>query len=160
MSLKGIKHNRFYFLKNLHGRVRVESGKPLAFVHFHWWCCCLLSHDDIDFELCYTWLICDWHWKKKSYPSFGACNQVWRSWVCLNRIPLVVHSGWMWCVQLVDFCRLDDHITAVDITFLSQNFLTYHDLLWPVFTVFAQTRCVWNVMKQYALKMVCPGNPP
>lgn len=40
------------------------------------------------------------------------------------------------------------------------GFLTYHDLLWPVFTVFAQIRCVWNVIKQYALKTVCPGNPP
>lgn len=107
-----------------------------------------------------NYVIHDWSVTDIEKPSFGACNQVWRSWVRLNMIPLLVHSGWMWCVQLVDFCQLYDHITAVDITFLSQNFLTYHDLLWPVFTVFAQIQCVWNVIKQYALKMVCPGNPP
>lgn len=72
--------------------------------------------------------------------SFGACNQVWRS--------VVTHQP-------------DGEVLSELLSLrFKVSFLTYHDLLRPVFTVFAQIRCVWNVIKQYTLKMVCPGYPP
>ncbi len=134
--------------------------KPLAFAHFHW--CCLFD-DKATMTSNLNCVIYDWSVTDiEKFANHLLAHAIRFEGVgyVFNMIPLLVHSGWMWCVQLVDFCRLDDHITAVDITFLSQNFLTYHDLLWPVFTVFAQIWCVWNVIKQYALKMVCPGYPP
>lgn len=71
---------------------------------------------------------------------FGACNQVWRS--------VVTHQP-------------DGEVLSELLSLrFKVSFLAYRDLLRPVFTVFAQIRCVWNVMKQYALKMVCPGYPP
>lgn len=82
---------------------------------------------------------------------------------CLETLWLPLHLFWRMQSGLKEcgYTPPDGEVLSELLSLLFKvSFLTYHDLLWPVFTVFAQIRCVWNVIKQYALKTVCPGNPP